>query len=109
MCALVLSNATTRGLEMTLPRLSASSAESSRLIRLPLQRLISVSASWPAAPDTGRLTFSAPGSEYPGKPLGATVGDAISNGVGVVVARTSRSPAVLTAGVVDKLPVEPTE
>ena len=40
-----LSPVTTRGLDTTLPRASASSADSSRLIRLPLPRLMSVSAS----------------------------------------------------------------
>ena len=58
-----LSPVTTRGLDTTLPRASASSAESSRLIRLPLPRLMSVSASWPAALGTGRFTLSCGESE----------------------------------------------
>jgi hypothetical protein len=58
-----LSVVITRGLETTLPRLSLSSAESSRLIRLPLPRLMSVSASWPAGLVTGRLTLSCGESE----------------------------------------------
>ena len=63
MCAFWLSAVITRGLDTTLPRLSVSSADSSRLIRLPLPRLISVSASWPAAPATGRFTLSCGESE----------------------------------------------
>ena len=62
-CAFWLSAVITRGLETTLPRFSASSAESSRLIKLPLPRLISVIASWPAAFAIGRLMLSAWGSE----------------------------------------------
>ncbi len=63
MCAFWLSPVTTRGLDTTLPRLSDSSADSSRLMRLPLPRLISVSARLPAGFSTGRLTLSCGESE----------------------------------------------
>ena len=58
MIAFRLSAVITRGLETTLPRLSASSAESSMFTRLPLPRLRIESASCPAAPATGRFTLS---------------------------------------------------
>jgi hypothetical protein len=61
MTAFFLSAVITRGLETTLPRLSASSAESSMFTRLPLPRLRIDSAREPAAPTTGRFTLSCSG------------------------------------------------
>ncbi len=61
MIAFFLSAVITRGLETTLPRLSASSAESSTFTRLPLPRFRIDRASCPAAPVTGRFTLSCSG------------------------------------------------
>ena len=61
MTAFLLSAVITRGLDTTLPRLSASSAESSMLTRLPLPRLRIDNANCPAAPATGRFTLSCSG------------------------------------------------
>src|SRR5689334_1301498 len=57
MTAFFLSAVITRGLETTLPRLSASSADSSMLTRLPLPRFRIERANWPAAPGPGGFTF----------------------------------------------------
>src|SRR5258706_3247658 len=61
MTAFFLSAVITRGLETTLPRLSASRAESSTFTRLPLPRLRIDRARRPAAPAIGRFTLSCSG------------------------------------------------